>query len=218
VVASIPSYLSDAIRARHYVTLERVAVVAANTLTLDTLENAALDRLVKWTPDLPRSDALLYLLRYLIARLFVAGNGNLSRARFQACQQTLGSRIHGKDKRGISREWTNKLLGRLVEAGWIYRLTIRVSADRNAPCLYGAGRQLKRLYISLLKLYNPKPAANHNRSDSPSIRSVNAPSQSLPSEQEKRLRLIREVEEKLPHPTLLAKIPLLKKWMDRGEQ
>ena len=152
--------------------------MADSILTLDTLTNAALDRLPRWTPDLPRSEATLYLLRYMLARLYVAGGGNVARARFQACQQTMGGRIYGKDRRGISREWTNTLLGRLVAAGWVQRLTIKVTSDRNAPCIYSAGRQLKRLVVSLLKtlLPRPKPARV-----TPPSKGVNSGPQSFPS-------------------------------------
>jgi hypothetical protein len=161
-------------------------------LSLDTITNAALDRLCRWTPDLPRTEATIYLLRYMLARLFLAGSGNVARARFQACQQTIGSRIYGGQP-GISREWTNKLLGRLVEAGWIDRLTIKLTADRHAPCIFSAGRQLKRLIISLLKSLRPRPRPGP--AARPSLISVNSQSHSSPllEEHEKLLSLTEQV-------------------------
>jgi hypothetical protein len=173
-------------------------VVVDQVLSLDTLTNAALDRLPRWTPDLPRSEATLYLLRYMLARLYVAGGGNVARARFQACQQTMGSRIYGKDRRGISREWTNTLLGRLAAAGWVQRLTIKVTSDRNAPCIYSAGRQLRRLIVSLLKVLLPraKPARGV-----PPLKSVNSGPHSLPlpseSEHKRVLLLLKNLREAL---------------------
>jgi hypothetical protein len=162
-------------------------------LTLDTLSNAALDRLVRWTPDLPRTEATIYLLRYLLARLFLAGSGNVARARFQACQQTIGSRIYGGGQPGISREWTNKLLGRLVEAGWIDRLTIRLTAERHAPCIFSAGRQLKRLVVSLLKSLRPRPKPRPIAG--PSLLSVNPGPHSSPLLQEHEIQRLSLTEQ-----------------------
>ena len=175
----------------HRPALQRGCVVADPILTVDTLINAALDRLPRWTPDLPRSEATVYLLRYMLARLFIAGGGNVARARFQACQQTIGCRIYGKDRQGITREWTNKLIGRLVEARWIDRLSIKLTSDRHAPCIYSAGRQLKRLIVSLLKTLFPRVKPDQ-QATSPSSESVNSAPHSfpLPSESERKRVLL----------------------------
>ena len=168
--------------------------MGGSALALDTIVNASLDRLPRWTPALPRSEATVYLLRYMLARLFVAGGGNVARARFQACQQTIGGRIYGKGRQGITREWTNKLLGRLVEAGWIDRLSIKITSDRHAPCIYSAGRQLKRLIVSLLKTLVPRvrPERTTTAAPSPSLNSVNSAPHSFPplSESERKRVLL----------------------------
>jgi DNA-binding Lrp family transcriptional regulator len=162
--------------------------VAAITVSLDNIISALTWALPRWTPALKRNQSR-DLLRLLICKLYGAHNGNLWQARVQASHDALAARI------GISREWTCKLIARLVEAGWIHSHAPRLSNGRYLPCLFSPGPQLKRLLYVLYRYRHPRRSRHNNR--------VNDTSQSLPSEHErKKVRsfladLRRQLSEKL---------------------
>jgi hypothetical protein len=144
--------------------------VAANQIQLDNIISALTWALPQWTPALKQGQAR-DVLRLLVCKLYGASHGNLFGARIQASQASLAASC------GISREWCNKLLARLVAEGWIQSYAPRLPDGRYLPCLFRPGGQLKRLLYVLLRYRRPR----HSR--------VNSPSQSLPSKDERERSL-----------------------------
>jgi hypothetical protein len=140
----------------------------AATLSLDTILSALFWALPKWTPGIKRN-ASRDLLRHLICQLYGASKGDLFNARVQASQDALGAYV------GISREWTCKLLARLVEAGWLESYAPRLPDGHFLPCIFRPGGQLKRLLCVLMRYRRPRQSR------------VNNPSQSLPPKRDLKI-------------------------------
>jgi hypothetical protein len=136
-----------------------VVAVAAQTIALDNVLSALWWALPKWTPALKRNQSR-DVLRLLVCKLYGASHGNLFNARIQASQDALAASV------GISREWCNKLLARLVEAGWIESYAPRLPDGRYLPCLFKPGGQLKRLLCVLLRYRRPRRSRVNGSSQS----------------------------------------------------
>jgi len=154
--------------------------VVATALSLDNIISSVFWALPKWTPEL-RRNASRDLLRHLVCRLYGASKGNLFAARVQASQASLAAGT------GVSREWTNKLLARLVRAGWLESYAPRLPDGHYLPCIFKVGGQLKRLLCILLR----RRGVRHSR--------VNDSSKSLPIriDMKKSYTFWRELKEKL---------------------
>jgi len=122
--------------------------------------------------------------------------------RLTLAQTTLAKKL------GLSRQWVGELVHRLDEAGWLVHVSPTLPDGPNGPTIFMIGNQLKRLLIMLIKSRRrkrpTKPAANGRWHFSP-------------SPEEKKQILILEAENAPPKPELMAKIPLLRLWMKRGE-
>src|SRR5215510_475117 len=92
--------------------------MGGSVLTLDNIVSATSFFAGKWTPALKRSQAR-DLLRLLVCKLYGVSHGRLFHAQIRASQSALAADL------GISREWCNQLVGRLVEARWV-----QYAADR----------------------------------------------------------------------------------------
>jgi len=124
-------------------------VAVAATLSLDNVISALFWAFPKWTPGL-RRNASRDLLRLLVCKLYGASHGDLFNARMQASQDALAESV------GISREWVNKLLARLVQEGWIQSYAPRLPDGHFLPCIFRPGGQLKRLLCILTRYRRPR--------------------------------------------------------------
>jgi len=74
-------------------------------------------------------------------------------------------------------------------------------------CVFRIGRQFKRLLVMLKKATRPKTSVK---------RAAKSAWKFSPSKEEKEILLRRQKEKEPPPEQVLAKIPLLKTWMERG--
>jgi hypothetical protein len=134
-------------------------------------------------------------------RLYDQGRGQLGNAHVVLAQGTLARKL------GLSRQWVGILLERLQAAGWLEYHAPVVAAGMRGSTIFRVGRQLKRLLVTLAKAGRKK-----RRAKSP----AKCRWQFSPSQEEKTLLQLRAREKEPPSPTLLAKIPLLRRWLERG--
>lgn len=169
-------------------------------LSLDNILSAAAFFVRKWSPDLARNQSR-DLLRFVICRLYDQSRGKLLPARLELAQGTLARKL------GLSRQWVGILLARLQEAGWIEYAAPWVGPGMRGSTIICIGRQLKRLLIMLAKSRRGKKRVKLDDKEkwqfSPPIESKNN-------------FLIQKKEQELFRPEILQKIPLLKRWMERG--
>ena len=154
----------------------------------------------RWTPALSRNHSR-DLLRFLLCRLYDQSRGHLLHAQVTLAQGTLARKL------GLSRTWTQVLVSRLQEGGWIEYAAPVLDTGMRGSCSFRVGRQLKRLLIMLVKFRKKKKPAKS---------AANSRWQFSPSSKEKKQILIREKENTPPKPELLDRIPLLRQWLDRG--
>jgi hypothetical protein len=178
--------------------------MGSRVLALDNILSATFFFVGKWTPALKRNQSR-DLLRHVLCRLHGASKGDLFHARIRASHASLGAEL------GLSREWTCKLGQRLHDAGWIDYRALRLPDGKFEIGVFSVGRQLKRLLCMLLGYRKPKRRVNEFSHSSP-----------LPeTEREKILSFMRkqtfEREKEPPAERILAKMPLLRAWLHRGE-
>jgi len=201
-VAHLPFYLPQpAKKSKPHRHTERGWAVGAPILSLDTILSAAFFFVGKWDPSL-KGNQSRDLLRFLLCRLYDQGRGHLMQAQITLAQGTLAYKL------GLSRTWVGVLLGRLQEAGWLEYYAPVLADGMRGSCVFRVGRQLKRVLLMLLKT---------KRRKTPEKLDANRAWQFSPSLEEKRQKQILEWEQQPPRPALLAQIPLLKRWMERGE-
>jgi hypothetical protein len=169
-------------------------------LALDTILSATFYFTAKWSPELKRNGSR-DLLRFILCRLYDSGRGQLGNAQLTLAQGTLARRL------GLSRQWVGILLERLQEAGWLEYHAPIVAAGMRGSTIFRVGCQLKRLLVMLAK------AGQRKRRAKPPDKSR---WQFSPSNEEKKILSIRAKENRPPKPHLLAKIPLLRRWLERG--
>jgi hypothetical protein len=138
--------------------------MGGSVLTLDNILSAAFFFSVRWTPALKRSQAR-DLLRLIVCKLYGVSNGNVFHAHIQASQASLAVDM------GISREWCNHLVGRLVAAGWVRYSAPRLPDGKFEIGVFRSGRTLKRL-LCILRGYRQRRPSR-----------VKDPSQKLPTEE-----------------------------------
>lgn len=175
--------------------------MGSGALALDQVLSAVFGFVGKWSPDLQHNRAP-YVLRYLLCRLYDAGRGNLSTAHLTLAQSTVARRL------GLSRRWVGVLFARLQDAGWIDYHAPVLPDGMNGSCIVRIGRQLRRLLIMLAKSKRGKKLA---KSEAQSRWHFS------PSPEEKRLLHLLQKENEPPKPEVLARIPLLRTWLRRGE-
>jgi DNA-binding Lrp family transcriptional regulator len=171
-------------------------------LALDTVLSATFCFVARWSPALKRNQSR-DLLRFLLCRLYDQSRGQLVHGQIILAQTTLARKL------GLSRQWVGELLDRLQEAGWIEHYAPVLDDGMRGSTIFRVGRQLKRLLMMLLKSRKRK---------TPTKSDVHNRWQFSPSIEEKRQRTLLEMENTPPRPELLKRIPLLKRWMERGKQ
>jgi DNA-binding Lrp family transcriptional regulator len=175
--------------------------MGSGTLALDNILSAVFFFVGKWTPALSRNHSR-DLLRFLLCRLYDQSRGQLMHGQITLAQGTLARKL------GLSRTWTQVLVSRLQEGGWIEYAAPVLENGMRGSCSFRVGRQLKRLLIMLVKCRKKKKPAKS---------AANSHWQFSPSTEEKKQTLIREAENAPPKPELLARIPVLRLWLQRGE-
>jgi hypothetical protein len=174
--------------------------MGSDVLALDTIQSATFFFAGKWSPKLKGNQAR-DVLRFLVCRLYDQGRGRVGSAQIILAQTTLARKL------GLSRQWIGVLLDRLQQAGWLECYAPRLDTGMHGSTVFRPGRQLKRLLITLAKgraRKSPKKCAANDRW------------RFSPSKEEKRLFFIRQREQEVPSPEMLARMPLLKRWLGRG--
>jgi DNA-binding Lrp family transcriptional regulator len=134
--------------------------MGGSVLALDNIVSATFFFAGRWTPGLKRSQAR-DLLRLLVCKLYGVSHGQLFHAHLWASQSALAADL------GISREWCNQLVGRLVEARWVHYTAERLPNGKFEVGTFRTGRTLKRLLCVLLGYRRRRP--NHVKSSSQKI-------------------------------------------------
>jgi predicted transcriptional regulator len=175
-------------------------------IALDTILSAVDYRTHTWSHDI-ESNKAGRILRYLIIRLYDEGRGKLIPARLELAQTTIAQKL------GVSRQWVGVMVGRLRREGWIDYGSKKRPDGMNSSTVWKIGRQLTRLVITLIKSSIKASRQKKNPIHQPAKSNWHF----SPTEVEKELSLIREKEKQPPKPETMAKIPLLEKWMGRGQ-
>jgi DNA-binding Lrp family transcriptional regulator len=184
-------------------------------LALDNILSAVFFFTGKWCPEL-KGNQSRDLLRFLLCRLYDQSRGQVVNAQLTLAQGTLARKL------GLSRQWVGALLERLQETGWIEYYAPVLSEGMRGSTIFRAGRQLKRLLLMLLKSKRRLPALPRRQAGGRQGKSSRKPAvnnrwQFSPSKEERRHQQIRERENTPPSPELLKRIPLLRRWLDRGK-
>ena len=175
---------------------------SSTILPLDTIISSVFHFTTKWSSHL-QSNKARDLLRYVVCRLYDTSRGNLINARLELAQTTVAKKL------GISRQWIGELTARLEATGWLEHVSPKLPDGTNTSTVWRAGRQLKRLIIMLVK---------SNRRKSPIPKPAKCAWRFSPPEREKEIRKILARENEPPSEAILAKIPLLRRWLERGKQ
>ena len=139
----------------------------ASVLSLDTINNATAFFVGQWSPTLKRNQSR-DVLRLVLNKLYGASHGSLFHARVRCSQAALAPAC------GLSREWVNKLLSRLREAGWVEISALRLPDGKQEVSTFRPGRMLKRLLVMLLRSCQRRSQQSR----------VNGPSQKTPTKEE----------------------------------
>src|SRR4051812_45521303 len=175
--------------------------MGGRVLALDNILSATFFFADKWSSGLSGNRAR-DLLRFLTCRLYDQGHGKMIGAHITLAQGTIASKI------GISGKWCWELCQRLQKTGWIEYTAPRLPDGMRVSCTFAIGRQFKRLLVMLAKSAKPKKQKKSVTKDQWKF---------SPSKEEKKILLIRQKENEPPSERLLAKVPLLKTWLERGE-
>ncbi len=174
--------------------------MGGSALALDNILSAMFCFVDRWTPALSRNHSR-DLLRFLLCRLYDQSRGHLLHAHVALAQGTLARKL------GLSRTWTQVLVSRLQEGGWIEYAAPILDTGMRGSCSFRVGRSLKRLLVMLLKSRKRKKPAKS---------AANSHWQFSPTNVEKRLQQILKREEEPPKPEVLDRIPTLRLWLKRG--
>jgi hypothetical protein len=139
-------------------------------IELDQLISSSFFYLDKWTPDEKlKSNAAFDVLRYLLCRLHDEGDGKVLISHIELSQGYIGQKL------GLSRQWVNTLVSRLVDAGWLVATSTWTGERMRSSTCFSAGRSLRRLVCQLLgsmrKKLHKRPVNNRRQSLPRSLRS-----------------------------------------------
>jgi len=115
-------------------------------ISLDQLISSSFYYLDRWTLEGPqlKSNASFDVLRYLLCRLHDEGDGKVLQGHIELSQGYIGQKL------GLSRQWINVLVGRLVDAGWLVATSTWTGENMRSSTCFSAGRSLRRLVCQLL--------------------------------------------------------------------
>jgi hypothetical protein len=167
---------------------------------LDTILSSTFCFVDRWSSGLSGNKAR-DVLRYLTIRLFDQSRGNLLHARITLAQGTIAKKV------GISGKWCWALCQRLQAEGWVEFTSSPLPNGMRSSSTFAIGRQFKRLLVMLGKSGRAKKRATSDTHDRWKF---------SPSAEEKEILLRRQKEKEPPPERILAKIPLLKIWLNRG--
>jgi hypothetical protein len=139
---------------------------------------------------------------FLLCRWYDAGRGHAVGAQVKLAQGTIAGKL------GLSRQWSAILIQRLRQAGWLDYYAELLPDGMRGSCVLRAGKQLKRLLIMLKK----------SRPKTPTKADVKSAWKFSPSKEEKEILLRRQKEKEPPTEQVLAKIPILRQWLGRGNR
>ena len=176
--------------------------MGSNVLALDNILSASEHYLAHWSTGL-ESNKAGRLLRYLVCRLWDQGRGKLVKAQLDLAQSTIARKLN------ISRQWTGELVARLAAAGWIEYHSSKLPDGTNSRSVWRAGRLLKRLLVMLSKSRRGKKQIKQADNDRWHF---------SPTKVEKEISFILAKENEPPRPELIARIPMLKRWLERGKE
>jgi DNA-binding Lrp family transcriptional regulator len=176
--------------------------MGGDVLALDSILSATFHFTTKWSSHLQGNKAR-DLLRYVVCRLYDEGRGHLMNAQLSLAQTTLAQKL------GISRQWVGTLVQRLEDTGWIEHFSPKLADGTNGSSVWRIGRTLKRLLVMLLK---------SKRNKNPVKIPANGRWHFSPLKEERRILTLLEKENEPPKPHVLAKIPLLGQWLQRGKE
>jgi DNA-binding Lrp family transcriptional regulator len=180
--------------------------MGGTTLALDTIVSAMFHSTTEWSQGL-ESNKARKVLRYVIYRLYAAGEGNLITAELQLAQATIAQRLE------ISKQWLCELTARLEREGWLEHFSPKLPDGMNGSTLWRAGRQLKRLVISLTK--SAKKEAD--KRVAPQSKALNETRIFLPFFKGMKNFFYPPTKNEPLKPETITKIPLLERWLKRGE-
>jgi len=118
--------------------------MGASVLTLDTILSATFHHTRKWSEHLVSNQAR-DLLRFVIMHLYSEGQGNVITATWTQAQSTIAKKLD------LSARWIGELTARLQDQGWLDHASHKLPDGMNSSTVWRAGRQLKRLIISITK-------------------------------------------------------------------
>jgi DNA-binding Lrp family transcriptional regulator len=176
--------------------------MGGDTLALDSILSATFHFTTKWSSQL-QSNKARDVLRYVVCRLYDEGRGQLMNTQLALAQTTLARKL------GISRQWVGILVQRLEAEGWIEHSSLKLADGTNGSTVWRVGRLLKRLLVMLAK---------SKRRKTPIPKPAKSTWHFSPLKREKEKFSILEKEKSPPAPTLIAKIPLLGTWLQRGKE
>jgi len=176
--------------------------MGSSTLALDTILSATEFFSAKWSQGI-ESNKAGRVLRFLLCRLYDEGRGNLVNARLTLAQTTLSQKL------GISRQWIGELVSRLERAGWLEHSSSKLPDGTNSSSVWRVGRQLKRLLVMLSK---------SKRRCGPQSKPAKCNWHFSPRELEKKMLSLLDKEKEPPRPEVIARIPMLKRWLARGKK
>jgi hypothetical protein len=175
--------------------------MSGKTLALDSILSATFHFTIKWSSHL-QSNKARDLLRYLVCRLYDEGRGNLMNAQLELAQTTVARKL------GISRQWVGVLVQRLEETGWLIHANEKLPDGTNGSTRWRIGRMFKRLLVTLAKSKQRK---------SPTKTVAKCTWHFSPLRRETEIQTILAKENEPPTAAILAKMPLLQKWLLRGK-
>jgi hypothetical protein len=173
----------------------------STTLPLDTILTALQHDLHIRSRE-PRSTLRFELCRYLVIRLFDASRGNLINAQIRLAQVTLSKKLK------ISLRWVHELAHRLAELGWLEFSSEKLPDGTNGSTVWRLGPMAKRVLVALSKSKQrkiPIKTPTHSRWNFSPLR------------REKEILRLLAKEKEPPSEAMLTKIPLLRRWLDRGK-
>jgi Mn-dependent DtxR family transcriptional regulator len=176
--------------------------MGSGILTLDQIWSATSHFSMEWSAGL-ESNKAHRVLHYLLCRLYDEGRGQLVNAHLTLAQTTLSKKL------GISRQWIGELVSRLEQTGWIAHHSEKLPDGTNGSTVWRVGRLLKRLLVMLSK---------SRRGEKQGRTPANTRWHFSPTKVEKEISFILAKEKVLPAPEVIARIPMLKRWLERGKE